>query len=279
MAGMRPPRLPVLLVSSGVLFASAALSQQKDAAGSETQTRQTVVTPAGEVRVLSDDEARAVVARFRKLVLSRTALRGSKKKRHASFVTRLEEVEALSKVQHASLVPLLKRVLRKDPSDAVRVKAAEALRAQPKKDAQRLALQLIKERRFLKKGALAGPIIKILSYHGAPQSVWKDLQHRFLDVGSLGQQALFEHIGERKDWDMVPLILEHIDPPAPANVDDPNNPPATYWKERWEQWRAFKPQLKEACEKLFGREFETRKELADWIRRQGGLKALRKKAG
>ncbi len=283
--------VPVLL-SLGVIGLPQRRSQG-DAAP------QTVVTPAGEVRVLSNDEAKRLVVRFKKLVLSskslaaeRKAAKRKKKKKKGktkpprraagttgSFLTRLEEVEQLQRVQHKALAPLLKAVLLHDPHDAVRIKAAQALLAQPRAEAVRIATTLLQDPQFRRRGSLAGPLIKLVSFYGAPKPFWDDLRKRFLELGVRGQQEFLVHVGKAADWDSAELLLRHIDPPAPAAVQPRSNPPREYWKRRWQNWRAFRPQLNDACQALFGTEFESRKAAEAWIEKHGGLAALRKKKG
>lgn len=283
---MTSRRLLFISVSLALL-GGETMAQKKPAGGKKPAQAsakiEKTLTPIGEVRVLDKKEATQLVARLKNLVLSKKARRDKKKKKGKSytpsFIDRLQEVEAIGQVQHSSLARLLKKVMLHDPNDAVRIKAAEALLAQPKKDAVKIARELLKERKFLERGSLAAPMIRIVSFYGAPKDTWKRLRQRFLDIGSLGQQALLEHIGERKDWDHIGLILDNIEAPAPANVDDPNNPPASYWKGRWEQWSAFQPALKEACRKLFGKTFKSRRDAELWISEKGGIKQLRKASG
>jgi hypothetical protein len=62
-------------------------------------------------------------------------------------------------------------------------------------------------------------------------------------------------------------------------VHCPTNPPAEYWKARWEAWQAFKPALVESMQKLLGKEFYTRKQAEEWIEEQGGIRKLRQSKG
>jgi hypothetical protein len=274
-------RATLLLVLAALAAADRGVAQAPPAPAKPQPAAQTVVTPAGEVRVLPDGEAAKLVARVQTAVLSPGARKekprkaGDKEAPVASWTTRLQEVEELGRVQHASLVPLLEKVMLGDPNDTVRIKAAESLLAQPGKPATALAIRLLKDRKFLERGALTAPLIKLCSHYGAPDDVWAQLYKRFLDLAVVAQQTLIESIGQRKDWNAVDLLLDHIDAPKPANVDDPNNPPEAYWKQRWEQWRGFTPQLQQACKTLFGRSFGSREEAQEWIQAQGGIAKLR----
>jgi hypothetical protein len=200
---------------------------------------------------------------------------GDKEAPTAARTVRLDRDEELGRVQHASLVPLIEKIMLSDPNDTVRIKAAESLLAQPGKPATALAIRLLEDRKFLERGALAAPLIRLCTHYGAPDKVWGQLYRRFLDLAVVAQQAVIDSIGQRKDWNGVDLLLDHIDAPKPANVDDANNPPEEYWKRRWEQWRAFTPQVQSACKVLFGRSFGSREEAQEWIKAQGGIAKLR----
>lgn len=276
---MNPPR--------HAAFGLLALLCAVPAAAQEKQDKPEIaITPLGEVRVLSQKEASKLKIRLKNLVLSKKARRKSRRKpkrgqppKPSNFVTRLEEVEALMKVQHRSLVPILKKVILTDPQIPVRAKAANAMLAQPRHFAVPAALSLLKERPVQREGNIAGPLIKLLSHYGTTKSVWKELRGDFLRLGTVAQIALLQSIGERRDWDGLDLLLEHLDGPQPVNVDDPSNPPAAYWEKRWKAWQKFKPHLTTALGQLLGRPFTTRKEAEKWIASQGGVRKIRKKRG
>jgi hypothetical protein len=292
---MRSFRLPILAC---LVLAVPAISQIKKPGNTPapTPTVKKAITPVGEVKILRASEANIMKARLNKFVLSKKAIRSAhrlnRKKaktqeeprglgaRSGSFLTQLEEVEAAGRVQHASLVPVLKKImLHGGIVDAVKIKAANSLQAQPKKAACKVAMELLRDTRFQEQGSLSAPMIRLMSHHGAPKKFWAYMRRRFLTLGTLGQQALLEHIGSSRDWDSARLLLENIDQPSPADVDAADNPPAEYWKKRYDKWARCKPQVRNACEKLFGQSFTTRKEANAWLAKRGGLNKLRKKRG
>ena len=59
--------------------------------------------------------------------------------------------------------------------------------------------------------------------------------------------------------------------PAPANVDDPTNPPAAYWEARWRTWTPLRRDVQAALRKLTGRDWK-----ADAGTRIGEADAARK---
>ena len=137
----------------------------------------------------------------------------------------------------------------------------------------------MKDRNIRRAGSIAGPLITIMSYHGARQSAFKELYKSFKKLGSSAQIAVMESVGKRMDWDGFSFLLEHLDPPQPVWVDDRNNPPASYWKKRWERWAKFKPALKKSLKTLVGKDFNKSKDVLEYIDSQGGLQKFIKKRG
>jgi hypothetical protein len=276
--------LPLGLLLGAAMLPGDALAQKK---GQKEEKPKKVLTPAGEVRVLSSKEAREAVKDLRSKVLSarRSAKSGDAAARRdedaptGMFLQRLEEVEKLQKVQHSSLVPHLAKVVMNDPALAVRSKAVGALLAQPGKQVLPIAHKLLGDKKLREQGAISGPLIKILSFYGAKKPVWDGIYRDFLEFGPIAQIEICKSIGERKDWDAIELLLEHLDAPKPKDVHCPTNPPAEYWKARWEAWQAFKPALVESMQKLLGKEFYTRKQAEEWIEEQGGIRKLRQSKG
>lgn len=242
-----------------------------------------VLTPVGKVRVLENKEAKKLLKEITPILKTKAARKnrkgkkGKKAPKDKGFLKRLETIEKLETLQHPSLVRVLETVVRRDPTDIVRTKAARALFAQPKKEARAAALRLLRDKSLKGRGGIQAPLIRILSRFGAPKKVWDKLRSSFLDLGPLAQIAFLESVEERRDWDSVDLLLDHLDPPSPENVDARENPPAEYWERRWKAWKAFKPALLKALEALFGRTFPSKKEAKTWIKEQGGLSRIRKK--
>lgn len=286
MIGSMIPLAPALL--SLLLFGPALVAQDK----TDASEAKHVGTPVGLVRVATDDEAKQHMATLKKHVLpasakNKKALKKKKKKKKSKkvpkqeadtgLVTRLEAVEALQELQHKSFVKPLLVIMEFDPSLAVQTKAAKAIQAQPKDQVVPAATKLLGDKDVLKKGTMAAPLIKLLAYYGAKQSQWDKLYRNFELMGANAQIVLCESMAARKDYEGLPTLLRNLDPPAPANVDDPSNPPASYWEARWKSWQAFKPSLQAALKVLLGRSFEKSKDALKYIKSEGGLKKLQKK--
>ncbi|PIE22324.1 MAG: hypothetical protein CSA62_12990 [Planctomycetota bacterium] len=286
-----PPRrtlalLPLALLSLALM--AWGLTPPKAQKPAQTQESKKVLTPIGEVRVLSKAEARKAVKALKKGALSTRAFsreelrqrrkkgKGGKAPPSGSFLRRLEEVEKIQKVQHESLVPLLSKIIKEDPALAVRSKAAMALLAQAAGPATKAAEKLLAKVELRKQGSVAAPLLKLLSYYGAKQSFWNGIYDKFLDFSAVAQIAICKSIGKRKDWNGLELLLEHLDAPKPIDKEHADNPPESYWKMRWEAWQAFKPELIKSLEILLGKKFTNRESAEAWIQEQGGVRKLRK---
>ncbi|GEM_PF-2062957 len=246
-----------------------------------------VVSPIGEVRILSDKEARSILKDLdRTFTILKTSKRKGKEKgaagkkgKASGFLERLEAVERLARLRHSKLPAFLGRIVLRDPSAAVRARAAEAFLAQDPKKARKIVIRLLLDRDLRGKGTIQAPLIRFLTFHGAKARTWTSIRRKFLDLGSPAQIAFFESVAQRRDFDSLELCLAHLDPPAPVNVEAADNPPASYWKKRWEAWQAFKPALKKALEALLGRSFDKASEARAWIESRGGIARLKKKRG
>ncbi len=71
------------------------------------------------------------------------------------------------------------------------------------------------------------------------------------------------------------MLLNHIDEPAPVDVDAASNPPASYWEKRWKAWRLWRDDVKEALYALTGQRFSSGKEARTWIRVNGARQGLK----
>lgn len=78
-----------------------------------------------------------------------------------------------------------------------------------------------------------------------------------------------EHV---KDKRLARWLAENIDEPIATNPSDPNNPPASWWEERWHLWNESKGATHAAIKALTGQDFASTALAREWIeanRRQG----------
>ncbi|MCA8970818.1 MAG: hypothetical protein KDC95_13575 [Planctomycetes bacterium] len=270
MSSDRPSLLLVGTVVS-ILGVPASAPAQEDRAS-------TVDTRVGTVRIIDAKEARPLV----KAMLAATLPKRRGKKPAPMLIgavvtdEQVASITALARVQHASIPAALRRVLFETKEETLRVRAAEALLAQEGKKALPVALDALGERELRKSGPVTAMLVRCASAHDAPAKSWAKIYGMFIDLEPDAQNEMLDHVANTKDWNAIELLLQNVDAPAPKDVKAANNPPASYWKRRWEKWRAFGPKLQSALRALLGKGFDSEKEARAYIESKGGIDALRK---
>ncbi|MGQ0612446.1 MAG: HEAT repeat domain-containing protein [Planctomycetaceae bacterium] len=98
----------------------------------------------------------------------------------------------------------------------------------------------------------------------------KDAEKWFKKDSAEGRKAAARYFGGVKAKEAFRLLAEELDEPKPGRIDDPKNPPASWWKVRWEEWDSNLPYVKKALSEIVpGETFDTRKEAEEWARVEG----------
>lgn len=84
-------------------------------------------------------------------------------------------------------------------------------------------------------------------------------------------KAAARYFGYIQDKSAFRMLAEHLDEPTgPANPNDPTNPPASYWKKKWEDWARNVYYTRWAIAQLVpGETFETTAEAKMWAEQHG----------
>jgi len=65
-------------------------------------------------------------------------------------------------------------------------------------------------------------------------------------------------------------LATNLDEPIPKNPDDPTNPPASWWKERWTEWNSNVPYTRWALAQIVpGETFDSEEEAKQWALTEG----------
>jgi hypothetical protein len=89
-------------------------------------------------------------------------------------------------------------------------------------------------------------------------------------------KAAARYLGYIKAKEAFRILADRLEAPRPARVDDPKNPPASYWRARWEEFQSNAPYIRWALGQLVpGESFETRKEAEDWARTEGAKHGIK----
>jgi len=83
-------------------------------------------------------------------------------------------------------------------------------------------------------------------------------------------KAATRYLGYVKYKPAFRLLAEKLDEPRPKNPNDPRNPPASYWRERWYEWDRNVKYTRWAISQLVpGETFEQTEEAKNWAERHG----------
>ena len=217
---------------------------------------------AQESRKVDDREARRLIREFDKAV----------KSKQSSLSSRLTSVNNLGKSSNGLFVKPLLRTARSDSAKSVRQAAALAIGNQPAKQARSALQLLLKKTSITSEPNVTAAIIKAIdksSYQAKDYKTFKSLFERSLaDQRCVAAQiAILEMFGHHKEVEAAQYLSMHIDAPAPAWVDDPSNPPASYWEARYKNWQKWRNQLKEALFQITGQRFASNKEARAWLKK------------
>jgi HEAT repeat protein len=241
----------------GTLLLTLALLQQPPAA--EPKPAAAPGEPAAIAVVKFDDsQARQALADFKKLPPK------------ASLVDRVAAVEALARGTHETLIPIFDKLVRSDPSLAVRKKAAEALGWQPEKKAYVVVTKLLDDAAVTKTAELIEPLIRALAGLGYTAKDWKRLE-TFFRAGygqdRIGlQRAIIALADKHKEKQAIAVLLDNLDEPLPKDEHGADNPPAEYWEARWKAWQVWRDELRAALQTITGQKFASEEEARAWLK-------------
>ncbi len=219
-----------------------------------------VQSPVPVVADWNDKQAKEAIAAFKQAT-----------KGNAGLADRLRAVEALAQGRHEDLVPPLATTVQADKSLAVRRRAAEVLGQQPAKAANPVIVKLLKHGSVTSQPELQGDLVRGLGKAGYTPRQWREIDGLFdREYGEqrvVLQEAILDLVIQHKETQAIDMLLRNLDEPAPANVDDPSNPPAEYWEARWKSWRVWRTKVKDALFALTGQRFSTSAEAKEWLKK------------
>ena len=264
--GIVPPQLLGLL---GVLLLPMANPPAAQEEPAPAQEQKTAKPPPKFPPPATDREARNLRREFR------MALRRGRRKPEK----RLQAVEALLARSHEDFVKPLLKLAFKDQDPRVRYAALEALGRLDYPESRKALLGILggkefRERHRMLLGALAG--LERMGYRAAYFPHLKALFEQGLEKKDRVevQRKILHLFWVARDSQAFPFQLSHLDPPAPENVDDPSNPPASYWKMRWEIWSEWKQEVRRALFSLTHQKYYDAASYRKWAETEEGRKRL-----
>ena len=230
------------------------------APAAEQQPAAPAEAPAAKpVEAWDDKTAKAALAEFQKLT------KGS-----ANMAQKNAALDLLAGGANKALVKPLAQVVETDKLVVVRKRAAELLGNQPAAQANPVIRRLLKNARIESVPAVCAEMVRALARCGYQKAHWQDVEDLFerdyAEDRVPIQDAVLDLVIATKEEQALPLLLRNLDEPAPANVDDPSNPPREYWEARWKAWSSWRAKVKEALFAITGQRFSTEAEAKAWLK-------------
>jgi hypothetical protein len=219
---------------------------------------QPVEASAIRVTAWDDATAKAAIEQFTK------AFKGS-----PNLAQRTAALEQLAPGSNSLLVKPLVRIVETDKAVTIQKRAVELLANQPADIANAAIRRLLKQPRVAESPPVLAEVVRSMGRCGYSSAQWtsiEDLFEKSYEPARMPLQiAILELVAAHKEVAAVPLLLRNLDEPVPANVDDPLNPPAEYWKARWTAWSAWCARVKDALYAITGQRFTTVAEAKAWL--------------
>lgn len=189
----------------------------------------------------------------------------------ASMADKNRALERVAGSSHALLLKPLATVVEKDKSVVIRKRAAELIRDQPKAEATATIRKLVKNVRVRSSPGVMAELVRGLAQCGYEPKLWAEIGELFeVDFQPERvplQEALLDLVATHKEKQAIPLLLRHLDEPAPEDVHAQENPPPEYWEARWKAWSAWKSRVKDAMFAITGQRFSTTTEAKAWLQK------------
>ena len=280
---MFTPLLTVAILSTGLICQDPEPEKGKGKAGGKVVQGASSSKDSSTLQTWDDKQAKAAVAEFKKQY-----------KAKASLKQKLAALEKLRPGKSSKLIKPLARVVKTERKHkGCRILAAELLGNQPKAPVRKRLLSLIDDAKIKRVPSVLAALIHAHSKASYESKDWKDFKQLFFkDIADKRfpkvQKAIVQMVGEHKELGALDMLADSMEGPQPAWVDDPNNPPASYWEARWKNWEVWRLDAKEALFKITGQRFTTIKDAKAWVSKnrrrleraaKKARKAARKKPG
>lgn len=214
--------------------------------------------PKPAVVALDDDAAKTALKTFKEGTWSKKPL-----------VDRMLAVEQLAAGSHPLIARELNNLMLRERDKVIQVVAARSLAMQPEREAQRYLLAALNSAKLTDDEDLCVELLKGLMLTGYRDRDLRMLEGFFRKGPPRITKVVAQLFGKHKEKGAVKLLIEHLDEPAPANVDDPSNPPASYWEERWRAWKVWVEDVRAALKEITGQTFADGKQAREWLKREG----------
>jgi hypothetical protein len=182
---------------------------------------------------------------------------------------RLKLLDRLANVNHAVAEKTLSKYVRdKDYFVAVTAVVAVARQSEAADRASRTLLGCLKREK--RTDVVCAALVGLGKLGCDDRSAVREAMSYFRKDTKEPHKAATRYFGYIKHKPAFRLLAEKLDEPRAKNPNDPNNPPASWWKERWHEWESNVKYTRWALSQLVeGETFETTNEAKTWAEEHG----------
>ena len=181
----------------------------------------------------------------------------------------IEALERLGKWDHPEILKAASKYL-KDNEHTVAIAAAKVV-AQQKSQADKAGKELYSALRRERRNHVICALfvgMGVLGYEN--KGVINEAEKFFKKDTTETHKAATRYFGYIKYKPAFRLLAQKLDEPVPKNPNDPSNPPASYWRERWFEWESNVPYTRWAINQLVeGETFDQEAEAKTWAETHG----------
>lgn len=167
--------------------------------------------------------------------------------------------------EHSSeefVTPLV--TLAKDRDPEVAVAALAALAEQNFDESRSALLRYVREGKVQAEEMRLHAAIVALERLGWDERGFRVLRELFEETELATKKELLRAFAARKEVRAFSLFVDLLDSPRPGDVNAASNPPASYWKEKYQEWEKLKHVVAKGLEQISGQRFPNAAAAIEW---------------
>jgi hypothetical protein len=213
----------------------------------------------------------AAVAR-KEIVLFLSEMRKTPKK---EIRKRVALIERLGQWDHPMILKEVRKYT-KDKSYKVSVAAVVAC-ARQTSEKEKTAAALLATLKKEKRNDVVCALLVAMGRMGYDnKKAFKAAADRYNKTAVEPIKAAARYFGYVKSKAAFRMLAEKLDYPRPAQVDDPANPPASWWEARYKEWKAYVPHVRWALNEIVPTEnFDSTREARAWAESEGAKHGIK----
>ncbi len=210
-------------------------------------------------RELSDDEARTLLKEIEKNLKAKEPR------------ARMETLKQLTSVQSEVLVKPMAGLL-KDKDLQIAIHAIHVLEVQPYDSARSALLSFLRNDRIGHDETLGREAVRALGKLGYGNAGYAQLRKLFDHTRPVIKREILLAFAANKDKRAFSLLVDTLEEPIPASVDAASNPPAAYWKEKYQLWQLLRIPAQRSLTEISGVTLKDAEAYREWAKSGDGKK-------